>query len=462
MMNPRLPGVGLVLLLVLAGCAVHRPSPVAPPAPIPAVQRAAFEQGMKAFQDRDYEKAVRLFQDVIVRFPGSALLEETQWMIGKSRETNNDVDRAVNEYQSFLTNFPSSPHRYEATLRIDFLETILRRRTVQRSYTRHVGIRLQGDPEKAAARWETELSAVTVEGTRTVILPGYGANGVYFKTDQAPVLNETMAGAVKAAHARGLKLWVRLPARHLPWFKLPGEERDLRYDPVRKKLVPTAALDLFNPMTLDRLKRFYLDLAATGADGVVIDEAPFIDAWEGFSPAAQAAFLQNFGEPLDPGRLLLPSAGIGKADWTPESSGTPLFWQWAGWKNREMLDRLAELFASVRERYPGLDWIRILPPDAVTQPHMALARSGTDLLEEKQHGFDYFGIALSFDLKRDDPAAVLDHLIELIGDSKRVFVLVPWAEGGRAASRLNDFQGAGLLFSEAEKEPKAPLTRRHQ
>ncbi len=457
----RLIGIGLVVSLGLASCAVPRP-PAVSPDPVPAVQRDAFEEGLKAYQDRDYDKAVRQFQTVIVRFPGSPLLEEAQWMIGKSYEADNAFERALKEYQSFLSNFQNSPHRYEAALRIDFLDGVLRQRTTQRSFMRHVGISLSGDPGKAPARWGKALEAVTFDGTRTVILAGYGANGVYFKTDQAPVMNETILGAVKAAHARGFKLWVRLPARHLPWFKVPGEERDLRYDPVKKRIVPTTALDLFNPMALDRLGRFYLDLAATGADGIVIDEASLSEAWEGFSPAAQTAFLQDFGEPLQPGRLVtIPNAG-GKTNLAPESAGTPLFWKWAGWKNREALSRLAEVFKTVRARYPDLDWVRIVPPSAVTQPHIALARSGLDLLEEKQRGFDYFGIELSSKQKRDNPFVLLDWLITLIGDSKRVIALVPSIEERWAASHLNDFQGAGLMLSEPEKEPGAPLTRRRQ
>ncbi|HEY5593701.1 MAG TPA: outer membrane protein assembly factor BamD, partial [Nitrospiria bacterium] len=277
MMNIRLIGIGLVVSLGLASCAGPRP-PAVSAVTIPAVQRDAFEEGLKAYQEGNYEKAVRQFQSVIIRFPGSALLEETQWMIGKSYEANNAFERALKEYQSFRLNFPNSSHRYEAALRIDFLDGLLHERTTRRSFTRHVGISLSGDPGKAPARWGKALEAVTFEGVRTVVLPGYGANGVYFRTDQASVINESIHGAVKAAHARGFKIWVRLPARRLPWFKVPGEERDLRYDPVKKKFAPTAALDLFNPTTLDRLGRFYLDLAATGADGIVIDEDPLIDA----------------------------------------------------------------------------------------------------------------------------------------------------------------------------------------
>lgn len=460
-MNNRFLGLALIALLGISGCAETRP-PAVFPTPIPVVQRNAFEEGMKAFRSRNYGAAVLKFQAVIGRFPGSPLLEEAQWMIGKSYEADGAFERALNEYRSFLANFPASSHRYEATLRIDFLDGVLRERTVRRSFEPHVGILLNGDPGTATARLENAMPFDSMDGIRTVVLKGYGSRGVFFRTDQALVVDESISGAVRAAHARGFKIWVTLPARHLPWFKVPADERDLRYDPVQRRMAPTAALDLFNPTTLNRLERFFLDFAATGADGIVVDEDPWIDSWEGFGPAAQAGFLQDFGEPLRPDRLISVPAGGRKTDLGPESVGTPLFWRWAGWKNREVLNRLAEVIKRVRGGYPGLDWVYIVSADSVMRPSLALARSGADLLEAKQHGFDYFGIALPLHSKRGDSLALLNRLVELIGDSKRVIALVPMAEKRWIDSHQNDFQATGLLLIDAGHDPKAPLTRRRQ
>jgi hypothetical protein len=411
---------------------------------------------MKAYEERDYGKALRQFQAVILRFPGSPLLEEAQWMIGKTYESANEFDRALKEYQSFNLNFPKSSHRYEAALRIDFLEGVLQRQRGKRTFQRYVGVILSGDPEKAVGRLEKAFEGITIEGPRVVVIHGYGANGVYFKTRQASVIRETVAGAVKAAHRRGYKVWVRIPIRHLPWFKVPGEERDLRYDPVRKRLDPTDALDFFNPATLERLKQFDLDLAATGMDGFVIDENPLIGPLEGLGPKAQAAFLVDFGERLEPERLLPVAASAGRKIPTPESSGTPLFWKWTGWKNRQVLGQMAEVVKAVRSRYPLVDWVRVVPLSAVTQPQVALARSGIDLLEEKMHGFDYFAIASSVEAGSGNPFAVLDRMMNLIGDPQRAMALVPITQARWAASHLTDFQEAGFLFSDAKEARKTP------
>jgi hypothetical protein len=221
-------------------------------------------------------------------------------------------------------------------------------------------------------------------------------------------------------------------------------------------LDPTDALDFFNPSTLERLEQFDRDLAATGMDGFVIDEDPLIGPWEGFSPMAQAAFLLDFNERLEPDRLIPVTGSAGRVIPGPESSGTPLFWKWTGWKNRQVLGHIAEVMKAVRSRYPTVDWVRIVPISAVTQPQVALARSGIDLLEEKTRGFDYFAIASSVRAGPDNPFVVLDRMINLIGDPKRAIALIPITQAHWAGSHLNDFQGAGFLFSDAEEARKTP------
>jgi len=415
---------------------------------------------MKAYEQEDYGKAVRLFQAVILRFPGSPLLAEAQWMTGKSYESANEIERAAREYRSFIDNFPKSAHQYEAALRLDFLDEVLQRQRGKKPFRRHVGVALPGDPEKTVGRWEKPLADLPIEGARVVVIQGFGADGVYFKTNRAAVIRDAVADVVQAAHRRGYKVWVRIPVRHLPWFKVPEEERDLRYDPVRKRLIPTDALDFFNPATLERLAQFDLDLAATGMDGFVIDEDPLIGPWEGLSPRARAAFDLDFGEGLQPDRLIALAESANRKVSAPELSGTPLFWKWTGWKNRQIVGQMAGVMKKVRDHYPLVDWVRIVPVSAVTQPQVALARSGIDLLEEKLHGFDYFAIAVSADSRPDNPLVVLDRMVDLVGDPMRVIALVPVTQAHWAVSHSGDFQGAGLLFSEAAEAPKTPLTRR--
>ncbi|HUK57049.1 MAG TPA: outer membrane protein assembly factor BamD [Nitrospiria bacterium] len=452
-------GLAFWVCLAVAGCVTPRPAAVAT-VPIPSVQLEALDEGMKAYEERDYTKALKLFQSVILRFPGSPLLEEAQWMIGKTYESSNEFGRALAEYLSFTANFPNSAHRYEAELRIDFLKGMLRQQKGERFFRRYVGVVLSGDPQAAVGRLDRALQDVPAEGTRVVVLQGYGPGGVYFKTDQASVIREATGDAVRSVHRRGDRVWIRIPIRNLPWFKAPGAERDTRYDPVRKRLEPTDALDFFNPETLGRLERFYLDLAAAGPDGFLIDEDPLIGPWEGFSPTARAAFLLDFGEVLRPDRLIAASDPPGRKAPAPESAWTPLFWQWTGWKNRQVLSHMAEIIKAVRNRYPSVEWVRVVPASAVTQPNVALARSGIDLLEEKLRGFDYFGIAVSADSGPDNPLVVLDRAVDLIGDPKRVIALVPMTQAQWAVSHSGDFQGAGLLLTEAAEAPKTPLTRR--
>jgi len=209
-MRLRFIGLGLIGALGISGCAGYHP-PAPPPVTIPVVQQKAFEEGMKAYQDRDFPNAVRKFGAVIGRFPGSPLLEESQWMMGKSYEADGQAERAVKEYQAFLANYPDSAHGYEAKLRIDFLEGLLHERTGQRSFVTHSGIILNGDPGSAPARWNSEMPSIPAGGIPTVVLSGYEDKGVYFKTSQALVIRDSIPDAVQAAHARDIEFGFDCP-----------------------------------------------------------------------------------------------------------------------------------------------------------------------------------------------------------------------------------------------------------
>lgn len=379
---------------------------------------------MRAFDEQAYSRAVAGFEGVIADHPGSPLLERAQWMIGRSYEAAGEFEKALTVYRKFRANFPQSVHQYEAGLRIGFLENLLKDQSGESRHERVVG-----------RIWVGELSAAGKgpfgpdEGGppkgEVLVIRGYGKNGVYFPTDQAPMISNRIAGIVAEAHRRGVKVWVRVPVRHLPWFKIGGEERDLAYDPVAQRRVAVRVLDWFNPGTLERLKHFLSDLARTGADGIVLDEPVFVAAWEGFGPAAQAAFKAEFGILLDPEAMIMRPARSEDLANAPESVGTDLFWRWTGWKNRQNLLRLEGVLNQVRTRHPHLTVAHFVGDSAVWEPEKALARSGIDLLEELQHGIDYIGISPPAGGKVPDPAPLVARIKNRFPEPSRLMVILP-------------------------------------
>ncbi len=453
-------GVLAAVVLTVAVSACVSIVPTRAPSPqIPADQQRLFDEGMRAYRNQEFTAATRDFQSVIGRYPGSPLLEEAQWMLGKSHEAGGAFETALREYEAFLRNYPDSSRRYEASLRSDFLRGILDQTAVKRPIIRRVGFFSAALPEANNGVIGGLTARMPTAGRGTLIVPGYGTNGVYFPTDLAPVLDEALGRLVAEAHERGIEVWARIPARNLPWLKATGEERDIRYDPLRRRMVSTSLLDLFNPLASQRLIRLYLDLAATGVDGIVIDDDSFSAPAEGFGPSAREKFREDFGIRLEAADLfpvMTPPPGEGAPS---EISSSPLFWQWVGWKNRETLSRLSAVLKAVRDRHPSVQWARIVPIAAVTEPHRVLARSGIDLLEEKRHGFDYFGVALSF---RDDPArflGILRQFQDLIGEASRVFALVPMDEEPTIRTRLESIKDFGLILVDGKRDPAAPLTK---
>ncbi|HEY4485893.1 MAG TPA: tetratricopeptide repeat protein, partial [Nitrospiria bacterium] len=74
-----------ILVVLLPGCLSARGRPISPP-PAPAEQQILIDEGLAVFRNNDWPEAVRRFQEIIARFPGSPLLAEAQWMLGRSHE----------------------------------------------------------------------------------------------------------------------------------------------------------------------------------------------------------------------------------------------------------------------------------------------------------------------------------------------------------------------------------------
>ncbi|HEY4485742.1 MAG TPA: hypothetical protein VI702_05435, partial [Nitrospiria bacterium] len=361
----------------------------------------------------------------------------------RSHEAAGALNQARRVYEDFQRNYPASSHQYEAGLRIAMLKDLTAPKPTPKSYPRRSGWFLGGRPDQTSARLKKLSKTPVPKGTRTVVLPGYGPNGVFFKTDQAPSLGNHLADQVRQVHALGMQAWAQMPSRRLPWFKAAGEERDQRYDPVLQRRVPTASLDLFNASVIERLKSFYLDLAGTGIDGILFDDEIFIEPGEGFGAAAQGAYARDFGEPPDPALLFGSGASAGGV-FTPESA-EPHYWRWAGWKSRENLIQMGGVFSAVRAIHPNLVWARIFPLEALAEPHRALARAGFDLAEERLQGADYFGVRLSLRQDGTGLSGILTRAQVQAGQKERIFAVTAFSERPQGLL-LSEVQGVGLML----------------
>ncbi len=125
--------------------------------------------------------------------------------------------------------------------------------------------------------------------------PRAPVQGVYFKTDEAPVVAPLLETVAAAAHARGMRVIAWLTSRGSDF--LAGAARDKFLDPATGALRDSDRLDLFDPLVRDRLQRLYLDALNAGADGLLFQDDLVYKSFEGFSQRGQAALAVLPGAP---------------------------------------------------------------------------------------------------------------------------------------------------------------------
>lgn len=368
----RLGGPVLAVLLtvipLLAGCAAERrPGMFVREAESEEVE-AAFVSAMAAFDRKDYAEAGALFQDVIEKYPGSRSLMEAQWMTARSEEMQGRWKRALSQYEAFSLNYPRNPHAEEVGLRIRLLRELLE--------------------EAPRERLHPPIRAFEMAGTdRMEESPeSYGRRGINaVVVDTAGDAVEISPERVDGIHQSGLYLFssIRL---------------DLR--------------DLFSPEARRRLKRLCGEIGVRGFDGIFFEPVNgSVGEW--FRRDILEQFDDAFGSGADPDRLL------GDAE---------IYWQWAGWKGRAIMEALEELVRPARSVRAEFYWGIVFPVDAVTRPHIALSRAGLDLVEAKGRNLDYFAFRMK---GTDGESAILRRAEDLVGDPNRVIAVKPRPAAGR-------------------------------
>lgn len=74
-----------------------------------------FNLGKKLFEEKEYEKAIDGFQNVIYKYPGSGLMEDAQFWLAETYFAKGDYEQAELEYTFLLKNFPNSRFTIKAS-----------------------------------------------------------------------------------------------------------------------------------------------------------------------------------------------------------------------------------------------------------------------------------------------------------------------------------------------------------
>lgn len=425
--------------------------------------KGQFDYAKLLFDGYEYDAAAREFARVIEAFPASALKMDAQLMMSEAYLRSGLLAEARDELGLFLSNYPQSPLAIKASAMV--LEANRRLLDLSRPQAEPVipdlnrarrlrAVQVMNFEGKTIGEVGRELERLRAAGIDTVIvrvfhnrgdryypMSGRGQKaGVYFKTSSAPVVDDLLGGVIEAAHSSGLKVFAWMTTRYADY----GVEDDLDlackgYDLRSGEFGRCKGLDLFSERAVARLEAIYSDLAAYEIDGVLFQDDLVLRHSEGFGPYMDALFRKDTGSVASPSALY-----IRQISGAPEKVRyTGLFWQWAAWKNRRLLDVAGRLRDAVRKKRPETLFALNLMYESVTNPQYALAWLSQDLKEAQRKGFDYFSV-MAYHIQMGDElgkgpveiSSMIGDMVEVltrsVGEPHRVLIklqTIDWKNG---------------------------------
>ncbi len=411
----------IVFVITIIGCipgcvSTQTALPKAPGSSLESIGQTEFQLAVQEYERGNYSQAILSLMNLIQRYPGAPLLAEAQWMLAKSYEAQGDYGLALEEHQRFIKNYPDSDHLYEDKLLADVLRQIVKPPALPGSRGTTRAVQFASPAFVNQKTFESTIQMLSRNGINTLIIqvsrPPDPLPGVFFKTDQAPVIQDLLGPALALANNYKMRVFASIQLREMDWLK-DAKWMDLKFDPATRRFKTSRRLNLWNPAVQDYLLALYLDLAAYSLDGLIIEEPVGYSETEGFNETALKQFNKDFGLSLTPSELY----GNGPL--------TPAFWRWTGWKNRQVMAMLGHLVHELHVRRPQLHIGLSMPKEAVELPKEALVEYGQDLLEASQAEFDFFVFSWppkSF--RSGDPAGILKRLKDFIPDRERIILRI--------------------------------------
>jgi hypothetical protein len=345
--------------------------------------------GREAMSQGRLDQAAMLFRRVRDGYAGAPERPEAAALLARALESQGNTSAALTEYRRLMADFPGSPQAELARNKIPELESQTR---ALPTGSGPVGTYLSGRALEMLD--ERDLQRIQQSDTNTLVLEvarqrtagggGITEAGVYFKSDWAPVIRNSLAPVVASAHQKQLRVWAAVSVRRMDWIDPGLGWSDHRYSIATGEVAATGALDLLHPAVSEYLLGLFIDLAATGVDGILLLGDPPSSAVDGFSPYAMRTYEREMGQRLNVARLRLESSA--------ELQFAPEFWRWIGWKQRAHTKVLVSIMKALRKSYPKLQVAMELHPEVITNPRAALAWYAEDVLDLRRYKIDYIAM----------------------------------------------------------------------
>jgi len=484
----NLGNVKLLLKLLTANCSLLTVTHAQESRPF-LTDKDQFNYAMFLYKQGHYQIAAREFGRVIEYFPGSPVTPQAQYMIGDAYLNASLYKEAKSQFEQFMKNFPDNGFNAEASLKLDMAKAKLKEAELvfapklptvkilppsklltpnSKLITPMRAVQIALFEGKDYKEVDNEIGRLKASGIDTIILRVFhnkddrfypfinpkSRAGVYFTTKESPVVEDILGPVLDMAHKKGLKVFAWMTTRYADYGL--EDRKDLgckAYDFNTKDIVPCKGLDLFNEDAVAHLERLFHDLALYPIDGILFQDDLVLKHHEGFGPYSQVLFEKNTGKRLVPGKLY--GNGVGGERNYLNPLYTPVFWKWAAWKNKRLLEVATRVRTAVKKKNPEVKFAINLMYESVSNPPYAMAWLSQSLDEAVKQGFDYYAIMAYHQQMQNElnkgPYEIQSLIqkmtkeaVRLVGDPQKVimkFQIIDW----NTSQPLPDQEVIGLL-----------------
>jgi len=381
-----------------------------------------YDASMELYHKGNFEEAIQGFLRIVRSAPASKLVSYSQYMIGLCYLKMERYEEAMQQLKFYLRDYPESDRVREAEKGIQIAKGRLREKTpapsnlsepvVQKPFPnekktkRRICVQASYFEGKTLEEIEKRMKELKNAGVNTVILRVFQnkgdrvypfassrhEEGVYFKTDYAPVVDDLLGKWAEIVHRNGLEIFAWMTTRYAN-YGLEGfpEYRCTKYNFETKKMETGKGFNLFHPEVLKRLENLFRELGRAPIDGILFQDDLILRHDEDFSPEANKAFLKEFGYLPDPELFYVDPYKSGSGKYYVKGY-TDRFWVWANWKNRWLMNVAKRLMEASRESNPNLQFAINLYFEAVLNDLNGVAWFSQSLSGALRNNFDYYAV----------------------------------------------------------------------
>ena len=344
-----------------------------------------YDIALELYNQGKYTESIASFSRLIQTFPDSKSVPYSVHMMGQCYLRMGKLEEAIQQFELYLRTYADGDRRKEVEKGIQAAQDGLKARAASASpqtaltasspsATKTVRRRICAQVfffnAQTLDEVERNIKDLKKAGIDTLILrvfqtkgdrmypfasPRY-EEGVYFRTEYAPMVDDLLGKMTEIAHRNGLDIFAWMTTRYADYgIDENSELRCVRYNFETKRMEPSRGFSLFHPEVLKRLQGLFRDLGRYPIDGILFQDDLILRHNEDFHPEALKAFLKEFGYAPHPDLFYIDPYRSESGKYYVKVY-TDRFWSWVNWKNRWLMNVAQQLMDAARESRPEVQF----------------------------------------------------------------------------------------------------------